>query len=176
MNRSDPEPVRSLSRETIAEHAPRLVRFFRSLGADAWTADDLTQEVFVRCMRTNAVYEERGALASYLLRIGYRLWIDEKRARRPVLPEEPGSAGWADRESVEELPLEALLRAESGEILRATLAELPAEQRALLELGMGQGVRYREISKILGIPVGTVKSRVFAAACRLRAALVRRMT
>ncbi|MGH7151489.1 MAG: RNA polymerase sigma factor, partial [Planctomycetota bacterium] len=118
----------------------------------------------------------RGALASYLLRIGYRIWIDEKRARRPALPEKPDSRGWTDRESPEERPLEALLRAESREILRATLAELPEEQRALLELGIGQGVRYREIARILGIPVGTVKSRVFAAACRLRGALIRRIS
>ena len=159
------------SDETIEEFGPRLLRFYRHLGADSKTSEDLTQELFLRLLRSNASYEERGQRKSYLFRMAYRIWIDETRLKRPkpVEGELPGS--WNILADITESPFQALSRVESEERLQKALQQIPEEQKLVFELGVIQELRYREISTFLGIPIGTVKSRMFAAVRRLKTIL-----
>lgn len=166
-----------LGKEGLAElasaYGPRLTGFFRSLGADSRSAEDLTQELFLKLMKTQAQYEERGQIQAYLFRMAHRLWIDESRVRRPRIVGEPSEEDWLRRREPEPGPFELCLREDEKQKLLDAVASLPEPQRIVFEMGVLRGLRYREIAETLGIPVGTVKTRVFAAAKRIRALLSR---
>ncbi|MGB6414551.1 MAG: sigma factor-like helix-turn-helix DNA-binding protein, partial [Candidatus Cybelea sp.] len=73
----------------------------------------------------------------------------------------------AERDSLEETAFTAL----NAESVRAALAQLPPEQRELIELGFFGGVTHYEIARRTGLPLGTVKTRIRAGLRRLRSAL-----
>ncbi|MBI5431935.1 MAG: sigma-70 family RNA polymerase sigma factor [Planctomycetes bacterium] len=149
--------------------AATFIGFFERLGADGAEAEDLTQEVFLRLYRFSAEYEARDAFGAYALRIARNAWIDagRRRASRPqVAHDEPLD----ELDVVDELApgprdLELL---EESERARAALARLPESHRWVFELAVLRGRPYPEIAERLGIPLGTVKSRVFHAVRKLR--------
>lgn len=157
--------------ELVRSYGPRLIRFFESLGADNRLAEDLTQELYLKLLRTQAQYQERGQLQAYLFRMANRLWIDYARARKPYLLQEPTEEDLLRRHGPMTQPPVDCAAAESAQKLRDALATLPPSQRVVFEMGVVQGIRYRDIAQALEIPVGTVKTRVFAAASKLRALL-----
>lgn len=155
--------------DLVRSYGPRLNRFFESLGADSRLAEDLTQELFLKLLRTEAQYEERGQLQAYLFRMANRLWIDHARIRRPLLIENPTEEDLLRRQAPPPSPLVHCEAAEGAERLRQAVQTLPPAQRVVFEMGVVQGLRYREIAEILEIPLGTVKTRIFAASAKLRA-------
>lgn len=137
------------------EHAPRLLAFLRALVGDRQAAEDLVQETFFQIWtRPNGYQPERGALRAYLFGIGRKRAAEWWRQHRPVdpLPEEKN--GWGD--------------AEKNLLVIDALGVLPEEQRSLLWLREVEGQSYAELAMILEIPVGTVRSRLFAAREALR--------
>jgi RNA polymerase sigma-70 factor (ECF subfamily) len=118
--------------------------------------DELVQAACERALSRLAQLRTEARLDSWLYRIMHGLWVDELRARR-VRRHEPieaaGDAVGEDGSAVTEgrLTLAAVRRA---------LAELPAEQRAVLTLIAVDGLSYKEAAAILGVPVGTVMSRL----------------
>lgn len=165
------EPANQL----VGEYAPRLLRFFSSLGADARTAEDLTQEVFIKLIRSEARYEERGEFKAYIYQVAYRIWIDEKRVRKP-LPFSNSPSGDGPSHDIEhpESFLDLLHEQELESLLQSALNQLPEEQRVVFEMGVIQGMRYREVADVLKLPVGTVKSRIFHAVAKLKEILAQR--
>ena len=127
---------------------------------DPPTAEDLTQEVFLRlCSRLDA-YRETGQFRAYLYRIAYNLCVDAARRPAPFpLPDTLPDA--AD-------PFAAIETADEAARL---LAKLPPAQREVLLLHCGEGLRFREIAAITGLPLRTVQSRVRAALKTLREVL-----
>lgn len=148
----------------VAEMAPRLKGYFLRQGAEGGTAEDLTQNVFVRILQNLDRYQANGQMDAYVLRIARNLWIDHRRrhARFHVVQAEFEEA---DERAGPDLEAQRLDRADR---VRAALAGLEPEVRELLELAVLQHLPYRSVSEILHIPVGTVKSRVFYALRRLR--------
>jgi RNA polymerase sigma-70 factor (ECF subfamily) len=129
--------------------------------------EDLAQETFVRVHRSirNFVPEGRAALSTWILRIARHLCIDRARGarkRRAVAAVEPVSA---------HTPETQLLSQRTGERLRAAIAALPEEQRAVIALREWDGLEYEAIAEIEGVPVGTVRSRLARAREALRTAL-----
>ena len=162
--------------EIVSAFHPRLLRFFESLGADSKTSEDLCQELFLKLLRTQAGYEERGQMHAYLFRMAHHLWIDHSRVRRPATVAEPSEEGWARlREPVKD-PAEICEMSEGRDRLRRAMTSLPLAQRATFEMGVIQGMRYRDIAEILEIPLGTVKTRIFAASAKIRSLLSERST
>ncbi|MCK6446253.1 MAG: RNA polymerase sigma factor [Planctomycetes bacterium] len=165
LRRGDPGPFE----EFVRLEAATFVGFFERLGADGAEAEDLTQEVCVRLFRSAPTYEPRDAFAAYALRVARNAWIDatRRRAARPT----PGQG-----EALEELDLadelapgpRDLETLEEGAKARAALARLAEGQRVVFELAVLQGRPYPEIAAELGVPLGTVKSRVFHAVRKLR--------
>jgi RNA polymerase sigma-70 factor, ECF subfamily len=84
----------------------------------------------------------------------------EERRRADVLDEEPGASGDATDETAE-------VR-EQRRAVQAALAQLPPDQRQALELAYYGGLSQSELAERLGVPIGTIKSRMFAALARLR--------
>lgn len=143
---------------------PRLKGFFMRQGAAEDLAEDLTQNVYLRVLQGLDRYQQAGRLDAFFLRIARNLWIDHRRRRhlqtgQPDLPEpEDPTPG----------PVEQVDFLNRREILQQILQELEPESRELVELAILQKLPYKEVSDLLQIPVGTVKSRVFYTLKRLR--------
>ncbi len=141
---------------------PRMRGHALALTGAADRADDLLQDTCERVLLRWRQWNGSGSLVAWVLRIMHNLWYDRLRAEAvratdplpeddPVLADPPGAEG----------------HTELQQTLAAMVALLP-EQRAALLLVSVEGLSYREAAGILGVPVGTVRSRV----SRARAALV----
>lgn len=163
--------------EIVEAFAPGIVRLFRRHGADPSTADDLAQEVFVRLLKTESHYESRGKLQVYLYRIARNVWLDWKRAANSRPPTRSLDLPMMDT-GVPPLailahpaagPMDAVVGRDASRALANLLSKLNERERVVLELAVFEGMRYCEVAKLLAIPEGTVKSRVFHAVRKLRA-------
>lgn len=124
---------------------------------DRQTAEDLTQDVFVKLTKSIHLYRPTAKFSAYLYRIAHNTLIDYYRLF--VQAEEmPENAASVDSISQVDAKLDAQLM----------LSRLPEEQRECIELYHLQGLTYREISHVLSIPIPTAKSRVQRgmAACK----------
>ena len=142
------------------------------------TAEELTQEVFVRLWRSAASFDAaKGRLSTWLLRIAHNLSLNEVRRRqsRPVTaPDtdwETEAAALADT-SVDADPAGSIWLRERATAVRTALAQLPEPQRKAIELAYFGGLSQPEVAAALGDPLGTVKSRIRAGMQRLRELLV----
>jgi RNA polymerase sigma-70 factor (ECF subfamily) len=138
---------------------------YRLLG-DRDRMDDALQEAYVKAFRALPRFRGESRLGTWLYRIAYNACIDElERSRRVVqLPLD----GVAERPQPGADPGEvAALR---GDLVQA-LAVLPVEERAAVLLVDAQGFDYRDAGRVLGVPEGTVASRLSRARAALRAAL-----
>jgi RNA polymerase sigma-70 factor, ECF subfamily len=140
------------------DNAVRLCAYLRQIVGNAQTAEDVMQETFTQIWRTpNGFRPEQGTLRGYLFGIGRKRAAEwwRKRARAPEEQgEKPGE------ESAE--------GAASFSAIGDAFARLAEEKRSLLWLREVKGQSYAELAEILQIPVGTVKSRLFAAREELR--------
>ena len=165
LRRGDPRPFE----EFVRLEAATFIGFFERLGADGAEAEDLTQEVFLRLYRSAPEYEARDVFGGYALRIARNAWIDAGR-RRAARPTPTGELPVEELELADDLapgPRDLEVAEESSRA-RVALARLPEGQRWVFELAVLHGRPYPEIAELLGIPLGTVKSRVFHAVRRLR--------
>jgi RNA polymerase sigma-70 factor (ECF subfamily) len=148
--------------ELVAEHDRELRALaFRLLG-DREAMDDVLQEAFAKAFRALGSFRGGSSLRTWLYRIVYNACVDELRRRRPTLPlQERDAVTSADAEQAEIARLD----------LASALASLPADLRATVLLVDAEGFDYAEAGRVLGIPAGTVGSRLSRAHRALRAAL-----
>ena len=147
----------------IDRHQQAVRGFLRRLLADATDADDLAQETFMVAWTRPGSYRGEASVRSWLCAIAWRKARDAQRAwfRRRAR-----DARWVgDLEQTASAP-----SPESAVVARA-LAALPIEQRAAVVLCLIQDFSHAEASRILGTPLGTVKSHVARGKARLVAAL-----
>jgi len=144
-------------RALFRRHEPRLRRIAWLVTGSADAAADIAQETFVRVIRRKLPHR-RGSFAAYLTTAAFRLALREKArlGRNHGFDEEAFPAG-------NESPLDAAARAGREELMAAVLASLPPDQREVIALRFYGGHAYGEIAVILGVPEGTVKSRIFYA-------------
>lgn len=149
----------------------------RILGDEAMAAD-ATQEAFLSAFRAISSFRG-GSLRVWLLRTVTNACYDElrRRKRRPSIPLEPlneedeevESPSWlADPGASPEAQLE---RAELEHAIEHCLRKLPMEFRAVVVLADIQGLDYVEAARVVGVPVGTIKSRLARARLRLQRCL-----
>lgn len=147
---------------------PRLRRFAHGLSRSPADADDLTQATIERALRAREQWEQGTRLDSWLYRIMRNLWIDTTRARnrkeRYEAPEDEAQFVGQDPRGAIEASLE-LKRA------MAAMERLPDEQREVIALILVEGFGYREASEMLGLPIGTVSSRLVRGRTALLAML-----
>jgi RNA polymerase sigma-70 factor (ECF subfamily) len=150
------------------------VSFFVRRGAPLAEAEDLTQEVFVKLYENAADYRPQGSFEAYALRVARNAWVDQRRraaSREPTGSAASPCAATEELRSREDDPSSAAqVRDEWARLTRA-LAELDESHALAFELGVLRGRPYAEVASALGIPLGTVKSRVHYAVRKLRAAL-----
>jgi len=143
---------------------------------DEEQARDVVQDAFLKAYGSLDRFEGRSGFYTWLYRIAMNLCLDRKRreggARRPVRDEEALLEAPADPDALgAPSPGVALERAELGAQLARAIATLPAEARRTLELREIDGLSYHEIAEALGVPKGTVMSRLHHARRRVREAL-----
>lgn len=137
-------------------------------------AEDVTQETYLRLWRARADF--RGAsVKSYIFRIAHNTAIDLMRKQSRI--ERTSASPYIDedelaRESIDPDPIyrpdEAYLRKLTAETVRSCINELPLPMRELIVMRDMDGLSYRDIASILGIPEGSVKSGIFRAREKLR--------
>ena len=147
-------------RQSVEEMIPALRRYARALTRDADIADDLVQDTLVRALRSERLFHG-GDLRSWLYTILTNLNRNRRRsmARRPTLTQLPDDAAEAGG-----------TEAESRDIERA-LASLIEDQRSVLLLVVLEGLSYREVAEIQGVPIGTVMSRLARARAHVKSVI-----
>lgn len=172
---SDPDAVLMLrvkrgDRAAFAElvdkyKQPVMNLVYRTLHDEA-EAEDLAQNVFLQVYKSAKRYESRAKFSTWLFTIARNLRIDAvRREKRPELdPEDFMPEPDADADA-------GLMLAESEGRLRLALKELPADQVQVVELSFFADKPHSQIAQELGIPLGTVKSRLRLAMGRLKRAM-----
>ena len=141
----------------LADLLPRLRRFAHGLSRNRADADDLTQATVERALKAKDQWQPGTRLDSWACRIMRNLWIDTARSRaRKAAREAPEEEGL----KVGEDPRAAMDAAVDLSRIMAAMARLPDEQREIVALILIEGFGYREVSEMLGLPIGTVSSRL----------------
>lgn len=143
--------------DAIVELLPRLRRFAASLCRNPQEVDDLVHGAVERALNRLDTWRPDTRLDSWMFRILQNHWIDQVRARRPT-----SELSDADLLPGDDGRVVAENRLQLGEVARL-VAALPPEQRAVVGLVLVDGLSYRDTAEILGIPIGTVMSRVSRA-------------
>jgi RNA polymerase sigma-70 factor (ECF subfamily) len=170
---SDPDLVELLRSQPAAGIAVLYDRYGRLVFSmalrvvqDRGAAEEITQDVFVRCWRSLDRYQpSQGSLTSWLLSITHNRAIDELRSRRGKNARREISDDELQPQAVNDSGFdEVLLR---GEIQQA-LEQLPTAQRDVIELVFWSGLTRREIAERLSLPLGTVHTRLRLGMDKLR--------
>jgi RNA polymerase sigma-70 factor (ECF subfamily) len=146
----------------------------RRVCADEGLAEDVVQEVFIAFWREPARFDPaRGAFGSWLLTLVHHKAVDavrrESAIRRRTVPAAEDGEEWsvAPGPGADQAALGAVV---AGQV-RDALGRLPNEQREALALAYYGGYTQREVATLTGVPLGTVKSRMFTGVQRLRSVL-----
>ena len=156
--------------ETLFAHfAPRVKGYLLKLGAGTSVADDLAQEVMISVWRKAALFDPKKASAStWIFTIARNLRIDAIRRERRTEYDPNDPALVPDEEPQAD---SYMVRADEDFVVRAALGTLPPDQMQVIQMSFFADKPHSQISKELGIPLGTVKSRLRLAMVRIRAAL-----
>ena len=152
--------------ELVRTHREGVISVVYRMCGDANLAEDAAQEAFIRAWKHIASYRPRSPFRNWVYRIATNAALDVLRRERETV-------------DVDELPLAtsgagpeaSLEKAERGEHVRQAVLALPEASRCVLVLREYEGLSYKEIAGTLGIPIGTVMSRLNYARNRLRESL-----
>ena len=158
-------PEEQQFRAELVSLLPRLRRFGRAITRHREDADDLVQIAVERALLRRAQWQPGTRMLSWMFKIMNNAWIDEarSRARRDQIfaPEETG-------EHIGVTPMDDHLDALA---VRRAIERLNEEQRIAVGLVLVEGLPYKEAAEVLGVPIGTVTSRLARAREQLQALL-----
>jgi RNA polymerase sigma-70 factor (ECF subfamily) len=154
----DPRALRVL----YQRHAPWLMVRLERRCSDRGVVEDVVQDIFVAVWRRPTAYEGRGDVRAWMWGIGIRRLVDRlRRSRVPTRSMADLGGPWPSAEQ------EVLAGVEYGDLAGA-LNRLSPELRAVIQATVLDGLTTREAGRLLGIPSGTVKTRLMRARARLR--------
>jgi RNA polymerase sigma-70 factor (ECF subfamily) len=152
-------------RAALGELLPRLRRFARVITRNVADADDLVQASVEKALARAEQWRPGSRVDSWMFGIMKNAWVDEIRARRRRdrvhAPEEAGSRVGDASAAARDIALS----------VQAAMERLPEEQRLAVALVLIEGLSYRDAAETLGIPIGTLTSRLARGRATLQAAL-----
>ena len=161
--------------EIVRRYASKMVNLAYRITGDRDLAEDIGQETFLRAYRSAARYREISKFSTWLHTIAINLCRNELRRRKFRMYSLEGMAekdeeskirvDIADEKSTPDREVE---RRELGRMIKKAVATLPEKFKTPLVLRDMQGLSYEEIGEILGLPEGTVKSRINRARLRVK--------
>jgi len=163
-----------LFEELIRRHQKPLVNFLYRMVGDLDLALDMAQDVFTKAFVALKRYDERFRFTTWLYRIASNNAIDHLRRHRPVTVSLDQPLPGGDGEMTLEMPSRSATPAQELEFretarrLSEAVKALPPAYRQLILLRHVQHLRYDEIAEVSGLPLGTVKNRIFRARALLR--------
>lgn len=147
----------------VTRYQKTLLNFFVRSGVQ-YDGEDLVQQTFIRLYRYRNRYQPRAKFTTFMFLLARQVWIDDLRKRkraerlRDALTREAEVPAGVSVSPPEQSRLD----------VAAAVATLPEAMRQVVELGVYQDLPYADVGRILGIPAGTVKSRMFNAIRVLR--------
>ncbi|MDQ3627811.1 MAG: RNA polymerase sigma factor SigE [Actinomycetota bacterium] len=159
--------------EIVQQHSARVYRLAYRLTGNPHDAEDLTQEVFVRVFRSLDSFTP-GSFGGWIHRITTNLFLDKARRRSRFRFD--GFIDGAEERLPSRSPSPDVAYADGrfDSDVETALAALPAEFRAAVVLCDVEGLTYEEIADVLGVKLGTVRSRIHRGRTMLRKALAHR--
>jgi len=157
--------------QLVERYQHRLYRYLLRLVSRPSTAEDLFQQTWLRVMERIQFYDPRRSFEGWLFAVAHNLAIDHLRRRQPESLDEPLPSGETQSDLTRsERPgaLELLLTKERAGCVLEAVSELPIAFREVISLRFEEGMKLEEISTILAIPMGTVKTRLHRALKALR--------
>lgn len=153
--------------QSIMPHMDAAYNLARWLARSDSDAQDLVQEAFLRAFKFFAGFRG-GNSRAWLLRIvrnSFYDWLKQQRREEAAAPFDEELHGGTDEKQT---PDASLLEKADRDLLHKAIANLPLEFREVLTMRELEGLSYKEISEIVGVPIGTVMSRLARARERLR--------
>ena len=162
----------------VGRYEMELYGYLRRYVGDATLAEDVFQNTFLKVYEKLDQYEQGRPFRPWLYTIATHQAVDTLRRqnrRKAVSLDRHGSSGLeSDQSSLADLlvardesPQDAMSREEQKQALRQAVEELPELYRQVMLLAYYQEMKYKDIAEVLGVPLGTVKSRLHAAVNRL---------
>lgn len=159
----------------VDRYQARIFGYVRRMVEKAEDAEDIAQEVFVRAFQNIDRFDGRASLATWLFKIANNLCID-KRRRKTRRPQET-LLGSGEGEEVYELadsrwdPESHAFAGDMVRVVEKAIRQMSEKLRVVILLHDKDELSYEQIAEIVGVPVGTVKSRLFLAREQLQIAL-----
>jgi RNA polymerase sigma-70 factor, ECF subfamily len=150
--------------QLFTRHSGRLYRFVLRITGNAPLSEDIVSEVFLEVWRRPERFEARSQVSTWLFAIARNKALQALRSRRQNWLDEDGVADLVD--SADD-PEAALHEKSRSMVLRRCLSLLSPIQREIVDLVYYHEKSVAEVAQIVGIPTGTVKTRMFRARCRI---------
>jgi RNA polymerase sigma-70 factor (ECF subfamily) len=173
LRRRDPSVLDRL----IEQYQHRLFRYLVYLAGNRALAEDLFQETWLRVLERGRQYDGKSPFQTWLFAIARHLLIDTLRRKSPasldaLLDPEEG-AGFFEPPATDPSAYELLAGREQAAYVAAAVAGVPAVYREVLMLRFQEDLRLEEIAAVVGVPLGTVKSRLYRGLSALKQRLER---
>jgi RNA polymerase sigma-70 factor, ECF subfamily len=155
----------------VERYQHRLYRYLLRLVSRPSTAEDLFQQTWLRVMERIQYYDPQRSFEGWLFAVAHNIAIDHLRKRQPESLDEPLPSGETQSDLTRsEAPgaLESLLSKERASFVLQSVSELPISFREVITLRFEEGMKLEEIATVLGLPMGTVKTRLHRALKALR--------
>ncbi|MFK4392601.1 RNA polymerase sigma-70 factor (ECF subfamily) [Peribacillus frigoritolerans] len=155
----------SLLDEMMSLYGQDILQLVYSYIKDAVVAEDLTQEIFIKCYKALPTYNQQSNIRTWLWRIAINHCKDYRKSwyfRKVSTAEEEQE--WTSSDNVEE----EVIQQDEDRQLAVAVMELPIQYRELIYLHYFQEMKLKEISDITGVKLGTVKTRMRQAKRRLK--------
>ncbi len=170
LRRRDPEVLDAL----IEQYQHRLLRYLAHMTRNRATAEDLFQETWIRVLEKGHQYDGKSRFSTWLMTIAHNVAIDHLRKKRPAsldemrdtedaVPFEPVANGPS--------PFDNAAASEDRQRIQAALEQLSPIFREVLVLRFQEQMKLEEIAKLVGIPLATVKTRLYRGVQALRPTL-----
>ncbi len=156
---------KSLLDEIMSLYGQDILQLVYSYVKDAVVAEDLTQEIFIKCYKALPTYNQQSNIRTWLWRIAINHCKDYRKSwyfRKVSTAEEEQE--WTSTDNVEE----EIIQQDEDRQLADAVMELPIQYRELIYLHYFQEMKLKEISEITGVKLGTVKTRMRQAKRRLK--------